>query len=739
MEEAMKLHGSRRRPRRSRILHAAAAGLALWALGACDGDTLYDTTPGGGPAVQIVAPVPNAQVQAGRPIAVRVEASDTLGITELSITYRGVESGALAFEFVPPQTTVSIDTVIVLQGTGTGQLEVQATSRNTAGRSGSSAVVALSVSATDTEIPSVGLTADVPARVELTDSIRATVTARDNEGGSGIALVGVTALVHRTGSADTVMVARSVAVSPAATGTVVRSFAFAPPVADATMLPDTLRMTLHAFAVDSAGNCAAAVAEGPQRLACREIERGGVESVIASGVAEVEESIVVAGCSVALAAGSLIADIAPDTLRRRLYISNLERNRVEVLNLNDFALQAPVSVGSLPWGLALNRGGDTLIVANSGGTSLSFVQLAGTPQEVLARRLQTPNQLLFEVQTQPHATGTTRLYVRFFDFSDRPQFVAQDAAGRLLYSTRPTGAAPDGTIRVATMQQGWQTPHVRMLFGRDLVTIADSTRVSIINVDSVRVFSDAGDDEIEIYDHVPGFPNQVISSGVLPLFDAIAAMENQGSDIRWAPGRFDMTLVGLSDTTYVAASADRTRVAFGEGAVGGGRIFLWNSPTASISNEISVSDLVSNASERIFGVDLNSDGTLGAARGSQAAYYFRDDLRLQGHSSTAAGTGSGAALHPEHPSYSGVPAPGPTTLSFVADGNRIRIVDTVHFHDRGEIPIRDDIVGTVRVTRPLPGENTGCTPGDDCIVAKLYGVTGAGSVVVVNVYARDIQ
>ena len=58
-------------------------------------------------------------------------------------------------------------------------------------------------------------------------------------------------------------------------------------------------------------------------------------------------------------------------------------------------------MGAEPWGLAMNMAGDCLFVANSGGTSISFVSLVGTPKEDLARRYVTYNNALFEVQEIP--------------------------------------------------------------------------------------------------------------------------------------------------------------------------------------------------------------------------------------------------------------------------------------------------------------------------------------------------
>jgi hypothetical protein len=82
------------------------------------------------------------------------------------------------------------------------------------------------------------------------------------------------------------------------------------------------------------------------------------------------------------------------------------------------------------------------------------------------------------------------------------------------------------------------------------------------------------------------------------------------------------------------------------------------------------------------------------------------------------------------------------TLAFVGQAdNTVRILDTTHFTERGQLHIRDTVVGPLRVGPPLPTDNGGqgaaCT-GSDCVVLKVYGITDVGGVVVVDVYRRDI-
>jgi hypothetical protein len=740
-EEDMKPSGHSERSRwRTALSRASVSALVAVLSFACSGDTLYDTSGNiRAPEVQILDPTAGQQVQSGRVVRVRIAAADSSGVTEVELSFRGVINGSITIPISPPRTTVVVDTSFTLPVGATGSLELQAIARNGLGGVGRGTALFLDVSAGDLLTPFVGVTSTTPARMEVTDSIRVRVTARDNSGGSGLTQVGVTAVVTIAGQTGTQAIERTVTFAPPRSGAVIQDFAFPAPFVDPRQLPRVLTLEYHAFAVDSAGNCAANTVAAENNLRCGTLNASGGSFRVASTAGTPATTTVVAGRSIVLPAASVVPDAAVDAARERLYLSSLTNSRIEVLNLRTQRFESSVLVGSEPWGVHINRTGDTLIVANSGGTNLSYVTLTGTPAEIVNRRVRTPNSNVFEIEQTKDANGFIRYNVSFIDFSDRPQFIAQDVNGQLLYSTKPTGAAPDGTIRIVTNQPGWQQPEVRLLLN-DLVTFADSFRIAVVHVDSMRVFTNAGsNDLIEIYDHVNGFPIQVIRSGQRSVIGALDSLSRHPqSDILYAAGRFALQLVGLRDTTYVAASGDRRRIMFGEGAANPGRIIMWDATTADISNEITIADLLGNASERVTGIALNLDGTFNAARGTSAAYFFREDLRLQGHAASPASGAAGAQLHPEHPSYVSFPPSSANTLAFVAAGTSIRIFDTVHFTARGEIPVRDNISGPLRVSRPLAGETTGC-PGQDCIVAKLYGVTNAGAVVVVDVRTRDIR
>lgn len=600
-------------------------------------------------------------------------------------------------------------------------------------------------------------------RIELTDSIRVELEAFDPSGASGIDRLGYTLVVTLEDGNRQAVTGETTFPAAAAGDTVSASFTLAPTWLTAATVPQGFELQAYGYAFNRAGECRAAVPDAPdQDFACALTEVNAQSYRISQTRAARLPILAVAGRTTLFPTSSIVVgDLAVDHARGNVFLSNRQANRLHVFRPADHAFAGTVAVGAEPWGLHLNRTGDTLLVANSGGTSISHVALSSSGgQEIVSRRLQTRNTALYQFELAPRGEepeegeeDTRPLLVesfQVFDFSDRPQFVAQDAAGRTLYSTRPTAAAPTGTMRWVQNQPGWVEPSTRIvarLGGSGVreevdVTRAENTMV-IAHADSVIVFVDG---EIEIFDHTPGFPSQILTSGKRAPLDAVAAMQLTGSDFGWGIDvAWELDNVSFSDTTYVASSADRSYVAFGDGGAGAnpGKILLWHNGTGTLSARLSVTDLVNNASERVNALELNQNGTLGVARGSFGTYFFSNDLRLRGTVPEAGPGGGGAAFHPSHPGAALPSAPSMSTLAFTVSGDRvIRILDTVHYLERGSIPIRDAISGPMRVSPPLASDNNGqgasCT-GPDCIVAKLYAVTEGGGVVVVDIRASQIQ
>jgi DNA-binding beta-propeller fold protein YncE len=708
----------------------------------------------GGPRIVILQPTAGHQIQAGRQLAIRVEAGDAQGVERVQINYSGLLTGTLLIPVSPSRDTITIDTAIAIPPGIAGTLQLSATVRSVMDVIRTSNVISVVVVNTvqpDTEQPFVGLAISTAPRLELTDSMRITVTARDDDGGSGLSRMGITVLAQNTARTDTVVHTQQVTFPTPRAGTVTQTFALPPLNVDSLALPNTLILQVHAFAVDSAGNCSASVTQTQQRLQCGTF-RGA--TIAASAVGMRADVIAVAGRTIPLPVNSLAADMVVDTLRHRIYVSNYFRGRVDLFDPAALQFRTPMLVGSLPWGMTMNRRQDTLIVANSGGTNLSFLALQGaSPVEDSPRRLLTPNASLFEVKFEVDTLlATFVMTTRYHDFSDRPQFVAQDSENRLIFSTVPTGAASPGVLRYVEPAPPGGAPELRLIVSGFLtqppITKAEGT-FAIAHLDSITPGV--------LWDHQPGYPDQIIretleatdlDGGVGGVHSVFNRMFEAGSDLQVYTGmRWLIPELSLQDTSFVAASADGTVVLFGEGATANspGKIIRWEPARRSISRSVTIADLVSNASERVFGLAVNRDGSLAMARGREGVYFFTRDLRLQGFFLDRLSVGTaGAALHPHH---SVIGPSDLTTIAFVGTANRtIRIVDTFHFTQRGEIHLRDNIVGPLRAAPPLPGDNTSTncpnTDAPDCVLVRLYGISGSATahegIVSVPVRRRDL-
>ncbi|HML16941.1 MAG TPA: hypothetical protein VK419_07935 [Bryobacteraceae bacterium] len=82
-----------------------------------------------------------------------------------------------------------------------------------------------------------------------------------------------------------------------------------------------------------------------------------------------------------------LEDILLDEARGLVYITNAGYNRIEVFNTQTMSFQAPIPVGQLPHEMAMGLDGTTLYVANTGGESISIVDL---DQQVVTGTIQFP-------------------------------------------------------------------------------------------------------------------------------------------------------------------------------------------------------------------------------------------------------------------------------------------------------------------------------------------------------------
>ncbi|HEX6042030.1 hypothetical protein [Longimicrobium sp.] len=664
----------------------------------------------GGPKVSVLQEVPGDEPKGGSQLTLKVSAADPRDLLN-SVTISG--SGAFTFQrvlsFTPARAALDTTLVIPIPQAAVGTLNVTSSAVSGSNQTGTSVPLAITVRPAEQDVtaPRVTFQTTIPQRVEQTDTFSVAVSGADE---TRVDSVGVTVLaIRRRGTlADTlrVYVGRG-----AVTGGTFR-FGYEA-LGLSTVDTSTVDLEVTAWAKDPAGNCGAATTpNSPQQLPCAGGPQG---SRLSAGPGRLVQVYVARGRTLDRPNGTdVIADLVADN--NFVYLSNFTRNRVEVLPLGGSAYGTPVRVGSAPWGLAVGRFGDSLYVANSGGTNISVIPLGGAVlQEAENRRLFPRNERLFGVVFSPTGEVTT---VTLHDYSDRPQFLGQASNGLLVYSTRPTPSAEDGTVRIFDPAKqrseifiGYVDRHTP---GRAVVVNADSAfhvAPDLLMVCPRRRFGDTTDPSCytdDIYS---------VADSMTRLRAAPANASGGRYDVRVDIGAF-IDEVGLSDTTFVATSTDRRFVAVGEGVRENARIPMFEALGDSLVLRGDIRDLISNSAERVIGLGINRDGSLGVARGGQA-YFFTSTLRLQGTMESGAPTG-GVAMHPQNQNY---PTSQTNRLAFVSgiENGRpyIDVLDAFYFTPVRRIFLRDPVVGAL-VVAPRAASD----PAN--VNLRLYALTSTG-------------
>ncbi len=373
----------------------AVACLAGGSLVACEGGTLLEgDVLDAPPDVFIDRTATSTQVNAGTAIRVLVRADgrNSSGVESMDVSWTGAFNGSFRRVFEGAPQTVSLDTTISVPPTAAGTVTLKATASSPSGLKSDAAIAVVAILAPDTTPPEVSVASVLPARAEADDSIDVTIRCRDANEGGLLARCGYTVLFYQAGG-DTVTVARSDTVMARDTALIhdvlpIQGFG-------TTDLPTDVTVEVHGFAVDAAGNCAANVREPFASLPCV-----AVGSRLLAEESAPANVTVVASTTIYRDWGGTIGDLVSDRGRGLLYASVTDRNEIEVLDYvgaPDHALKNEVLVGSQPFGITMDRTGDTLIVANSGGTSLSFVDLN---HRVEKSRMETHDAVLYNV-TEP--------------------------------------------------------------------------------------------------------------------------------------------------------------------------------------------------------------------------------------------------------------------------------------------------------------------------------------------------
>ncbi len=428
---------------------------------------------------------------------------------------------------------------------------------------------------------------------------------------------------------------------------------------------------------------------------------------LSGGTDRIDTITVVAGSTRSLPQGGSVADALYHPRTDRIYFTNIERNELEVFSLSDSSFKSPILVGSRPWGISAwprdHNGtmGDTLLVANSGGTDISYVNLngGGSGREVF--RYALPNIVAFSVTSTKSPAGFTLQQRTKYDFSDRPQFLGSTCTGTgsscgdvvVTYSTTPTPGQSDpfskknGTLRWENLTRG--TSH----FFFEQAVGQSQDRADTLEV--IRYDANSG----AATTLVP-YKQSVTVAGKTAEYSVVVRLPD----------------LVFRDTTFVRNSGNFRRAAYGEGGpVNGTRAMTFDASRGfasagtlidgtvvsllipvvdlGISQAQDVTDFVANSFAKVQGVAMNFDGSLTGVR-ADSTYLLNPALRLQGILGTTA-SNAGLDFHPLNNGPNSFPLS--SRLTFAASAEPvIEIFDSYCYKRVSSVPIRDPIIGPIK-------------------------------------------
>ncbi|HTH66539.1 MAG TPA: hypothetical protein VL563_17795 [Gemmatimonadales bacterium] len=662
--------------------------------------------------ILIVQPVNGAQASTGRSLPVQVIAFHQGGIRKVgflvsppgSVT-NPTGTDSVSYPVPYPDSVNFYDTVTVAATSGT--ITLTGFAEDSGGRRGTSSpvTVTLQTAATDTVPPSVS--DNVGTRVEVSDSV--SVHATDP---SAITFIGLR--VRDLGG--TVLTFDSIDVTAGNLTDVTRSFSLNL-AGKVTTFPTNVLVQGYACDGATARNCAFSQV-----------------GAIPGAAQKVDTALVVAGVTRPLPAGGSIADAIFDANDSTLFLTNPTLSRLEIFQVANTAFVAGgiPTAGPQPWGIALwprdtlGNYGDTVVVANSGGTELSIIDVRPAARRLVWRQ-DLPNYLI-ETYKVLQQSGGSRREITVHDVSDRPQYVATvcRAAGGTacspdsifaVYSTTPTASSSspfDGraTLRMEKLKN---TIDTTQLFGHFFWEIG-TTPVGA-GTDTLRIEMRLG----------------------LPY--------NQTKTILSACAGVNVVLntFGLGDSTFTRNSGNFTHAFIGEGGISSqfARVFAYSAKQAlvhdvaqppcntgggtadtglvdvdfGVSPGVDVSDFISNTGVHVSSIATNFNGETNVVR-ADSIYFLDEGLRLKGASVAPIGA-PGMDMNYNHNDAAGQPGTPANRILFAArpDAN-IDVFDTFYYGVIGSIPIRDPIIGPLRVARDAAGNQL------------LFGITARGLVMV---------
>ncbi|HEU5262457.1 MAG TPA: hypothetical protein VFU41_13655 [Gemmatimonadales bacterium] len=696
--------------------------------------------------VFLLTPVPGAVASNGRGIPVEVHAVQNEGIRKVGFLVS--PAGAVTNPTVPPSDSIMfslpyadsvayVDTLTVQATTGT--FVVVGFAEDSGGRRGTSGTVTVSVlsAANDTSAPLVDHT--VSARVEVDDSVA--VHATDP---SGIAWMGLRVTRASNGSLlrfDSVNVSSTPLLTDITRKFSLNLGSLIPP--DST--PYSIVVRGYACDAANARNCAfstnSTVIQGSPVVGGRAQLVPGTDTIV-----------VVSGVTTPFPRRPFPTKIADAIFnanagRNELYLTNTTNDLIEVFQVANttFVAGGIAKAGPQPWGIALwprdtlGNYGDSIVVANAGGTQLAVMDVTAR----LPRWRQDLPDFLIETYKVLTVAGGFEVEIIEHNVSDRPQYVAtvcRTAGGTAchadsifaIYSTTPTASSSSPFNGRATLRMEKLTPsqNPAQLFGHLFWEVA--TEGPSVTNDTLR---------IELRRGLPYNQSLVV----------LSACAGQNVDI---------DRMGLGDSTFVRNSGNFTHAFMGEGGnitASFARVMAYtakapllqgastfqscfttrdtiNGPVDAGQNDVDfgispgveVRDFISNTGVKIVSIATNFNGATNAVR-ADSVYYLDEGLRLKALSFAPTGA-PGMDMNYFHdfaPGGSCNPTCGGSGNSdnrviFAArpDGT-IAAFDTYFGYFLRSISVRDPIIGPLRVARDATGT-----------IQYLFGVTATGLVTV---------
>ena len=633
------------------------------------------------PAVFITSPRTGTAVVIGKSVVLSIAGSHALKVRSIGYITSGVYSTTDSAAFTSPlrDSMSVVDTLTVPDTTDAGALTVTPFVVDSASEQrtlGDPITINVQTQATANTRPTVSF--GVTPRIEVTDTIH--VEASDP---TGISTLGYEV---RSFDAPNAVIAADSMISTGNFTSLPATFQFRLPV---TTFP--ARVLVSAFATNT---------------------NGVREYALAGTSARRDTVVVVAGVTRPLPLGGRVADAYYHAGKDRLYLTNIERNVLDVFSLADSSFKEPIVVGSRPWGITpwprdrAGNVGDTLLVANSGGTNISYVNLNATGSGREAYRYPLPNIIVYSVtSTRSQTTGEIITEKTVYDFSDRPQFLAATCAGDSL----PTTVCGDVKVVYSTTPTGGQSkpfPNMGTLRWENL-----TTKKSHFFYEHAMGQSEGRSDTLAI----DRFAAQGVGINEPLLRERELATSSLGATAAFSVVA-RVPLLGFRDTTYVRNSSTFRRAVIGEGgdvlgsravmydAVPGletgfteedGTTWTWSRPflDLGVSSATDVSDYIANTFAQVRGVGINFDGSLAAIR-ADSTYLIDPTLRLQGLLQTSGGN-AGFDFHPRNTGL--MSADLLTRLAFAASSEpQIEIYDTHCYQRVSVVPLREPIIGPIK-------------------------------------------